>query len=234
MDGSSNISFAVWGAGGIVLAALLSYFIFVLMSLSNTSPSLVRQGFTGSVKEGFGAVVGAGEPNCMRDSSEASALVAIFEGRVESVEEANPDLEELKVLLGKLCCMKRDLTAVSSVVNATLYSPFATAHDVEPVAETVGRCFAKTIPKRDLELSFDKWKARGRLLLTRLCAAAEMDGSEKKKVNGLFDSVLVDVFDITNQKCFAAVAAPGPDGPRDVKDYTPPSLNDLKPYTGYY
>lgn len=227
---SSKLSLASMAFFGLVAAIVISYFVYMMMCRSNTMPSVkATEGFYGA------PVVGAGDPNCMRDSSEAAAIVGLFMDSAQTAEEGSPDLQELKVLLGKLACMKRDLIQVSGVVNATLYSPFSTAHDVEPVAETVGRCFAKTIPPRDLEISFDKWKARGRFLIRRLCSAYNLDEGSAKKAMSLFDAVLVDVYDVAQQKCFKGEAEiMGKISPRDVSPFTPPTLVEMRDYTGYY
>ena len=225
--GFSQFSFSVWAVLGVVVGVLVAYLSFVMLCRAKTMPKFA---------EGFGApVVGAGQPDCLRESNEAAAIIGAFQDRVGSVEEGNPDLDELKVLLGKLCCMKRDLVAVNGTVNATLYQPFMTAHDIEPVAETTGRCFAKTIPERDLSLSFDKWKTRGRFLISRLCSASDMTPTEKGKMDSLFNQVLVDVYDIAQQRCLAGT--PSIDAkatPRDVGAFSPPALDDLREYTGYY
>ena len=225
--GFSQFSFSVWAVLGIVVGVLVAYLVFVMLCRAKTMPKFA---------EGFGApVVGAGQPDCLRESNEAAAIIGAFQDRVGSVEEGNPDLDELKVLLGKLCCMKRDLVAVNGTVNATLYQPFMTAHDIEPVAETTGRCFAKTIPERDLSLSFDKWKTRGRFLISRLCSASDMTPVEKGKMDSLFDQVLVDVYDIAQQRCLAGTPTIDAKAtPRDVGAFSPPALDDLREYTGYY
>jgi hypothetical protein len=222
-----KFSFSTWAVIGIVIALTVSLLIFAMLKRGNTVPKIA---------EGFGApVVGAGIPDCLHESNEAAQIVSIFMGRVDSVEQGPPDFEELKVILSKLACMKRDLVGVAQVVNATLYQPFVTAHDVEPVAETVGRCFAKTIPPRDLEISFDKWKTRGRFLLARLCGAAQFDAAQTQQVNALYNTVLVDVYDIASQRCLAGQPEiMGKDTPRDVTAFSPPEIKDLREYTGYY
>ncbi len=224
----SKFSFSVWAVLGVIIGIFIAYLALTMITKADTMPKFV--------KEGFGApVVGAGIPDCLRESNEAAQIISLFLGRVGSVEEGAPDLEELKVLLSKLACMKRDLVSTAGVVNATLYQPFATAHDVEPVAETVGRCFAKTIPPRDLEISFDKWKTRGRFLINRLCGAANYDAAQTQQVNSLFNTVLVDVYDIAQQKCLAGQPEIMDKAtPRDVKPFSPPELEDLRKYTGYY
>jgi len=225
--GFSQFSFSVWAVLGIVVGVLVAYLSFVMLCRAKTMPKFA---------EGFGApVVGAGQPDCLHESNEAAAIIGAFQDRVGSVEEGNPDLDELKVLLGKLYCMKRDLVAVNGTVNATLYQPFMTAHDIEPVAETTGRCFAKTIPERDLSLSFDKWKTRGRFLISRLCSASDMTPAEKAKMDTHFDQVLVDVYDIAQQRCLAGTPTIDAKAtPRDVGAFSPPALDDLREYTGYY
>jgi hypothetical protein len=222
-----KFSFSTWAVLAIVISVIVAILIFAMMRRGNTVPK---------VAEGFGApVVGAGIPDCLHESNEAAQIVSIFLGRVDSVEEGAPDFEELKVILSKLACMKRDLVGTAQVVNATLYQPFATAHDVEPVAETVGRCFAKTIPPRDLEISFDKWKTRGRFLLNRLCGAAEFSPAQTQQVNALYDTVLVDVYDVASQRCLAGQPEiMGKNTPRDTDAYSPPALKNLREYTGYY
>jgi hypothetical protein len=222
-----KFSFSAWAIIAVVIAVSVGLLIFAMLGRGKTVPR---------VSEGFGApVVGAGVPDCLRESNEAAQIVSIFLGRVESVEEGAPDLEELKVILSKLACMKRDLVGVAQVVNATLYQPFVTAHDVEPVAETVGRCFAKTIPPRDLEISFDKWKTRGRFLINRLCGAAEFDAAQTQQVNALYNTVLVDVYDIAQQRCLKGQPEiMGKNTPRDVSAFSPPEIKDLREYTGYY
>lgn len=224
-EGFSSFTFSVWAVLAIVIGVSIAYLIFVLLRGSKTVPKIA---------EGFGApVVGAGMPDCLRDSSEAAALVGMFAEKIGSVEEGRPDLQELTLICSKLACMKRDLVAVNGRVNATLYQPFSTAHDVEPVAETVGRCFAKTIPPRDLEISFDKWKGRGRFLIKRLCAAANLNETEARNATGLFDGLLVDVYDIASQKCISE--PPGEKtGAREAKPYSAPALENLREYTGYY
>ncbi len=221
-----KFSFSAWAIIAVVIAVSVGLLIFAMLGRGKTVPR---------VSEGFGApVVGAGVPDCLRESNEAAQIVSIFLGRVESVEEGAPDLEELKVILSKLACMKRDLV-VAQVVNATLYQPFVTAHDVEPVAETVGRCFAKTIPPRDLEISFDKWKTRGRFLINRLCGAAEFDAAQTQQVNALYNTVLVDVYDVAQQRCLKGQPEiMGKNTPRDVSAFSPPEIKDLREYTGYY
>ena len=219
MDGTG---FSVWAFLALVLGLFFAYMTFVLMRNGRTMPRV----------EGFGAPVAGVGPDCLRDSREAAGLIGLFSGKTSSVEAGPTDLQELTAICSKLACLKRDLMAVVGQVSATLHQPFATAHDLEPVAETVGRCLAKSLPARDLELSFDKWKTRGRFLLKRLCTAYGLTPAEQKQADDLFNGLLVDVYDVALQRCVATVSdAVDPHQPAPL---SPPELDGLRPYTGYY
>ena len=138
---------------------------------------------TSSSYEGFGGVAkGAGVPDCLRDSQNASDLYTIFSNHKSLTEEGVDDFRELTLLLSKTCCLKKDLLNPSGIVEATRYQQYSTAHDVEPVAETAARCLAKTIPQRDLEIGLDKWNLRGKELIRKLCTNYNLNNSELNKV----------------------------------------------------
>ena len=183
--------------------------------------------------EGFygGAVRGTGSPDCLRTSSEGAALVAMF----QCDAAAESDHHELSQIVGKLSCFKKDLMSTAFVVDATRKQEFVTMHDIEPIGETTGRCFAKTISPRDLELSFDKWTQRGELLVNRLSAADKLSPADADKAMSLFRAVVRDVKDVARGACF--VGEPmiaGKPGPRDPHPFESPDLKDLGTYSGYY
>jgi hypothetical protein len=188
--------------------------------------------------EGFygGVARGAGIPDCFQANTAAARLFSIFAGRVGSVEQGTPDLSEFKLLLSQLGCFKKDLIGVAGVVDATRYQPFATQINMEPIAETTARCFAKTIPKRDLDLIFDKFKTRGNFLLTRLCTAADLTESETRASENLYAAFLKDVREIAEAKCLAGEPTINdkPISPREPVPRTPDGLEELRPYKGYY
>jgi hypothetical protein len=192
----------------------------------------------GAIFEGFaGPVAGAGMPDCLRSSKEAAALYELLAGKVNRTEEGPDDLRELQLILGKLACFKRDLTGAAGVVAATRTQPFSTAHDLEPIAETTARCFAKTIPQRDLSLSFDKWGSRGTFLLKRLCTSLALSNTEEEEALRLFGGLMADVSDIAMGRCCNAAGEAilaGQVQPRMVGGYEPPGLNELRGYEGYY
>jgi hypothetical protein len=184
--------------------------------------------------EGFVAR-GSGSPDCLRKSLEGSQLVALFQGRKSTVSEGAADLNELTQIVSKLSCLKSDLTNPSYTVEATRYQPFVTMHDIEPVAETTGRCFAKTIPPRDLELAFDKWTSRGEVIIRRLCTGYQLNPEEVDKSQALFRALIGDVKDIARGACLQGEPMiAGKPGPRDPHPYENPELIDVGTYTGYY
>lgn len=186
--------------------------------------------------EGFGGVaVGSGMPDCLRASAEGGQLADFFTSRESKAEEGADDLREFLLLLGKLSCFKKDLMGAAGVVEATRYQPYSTAHDIEPVAETTARCFAKTIPPRDLAISLDKWSGRAAQLLRRLCTAYDASPDEFVKLNETFATMLADVRDVAEKTCFAGtpIIAGKPQG-RDVQGYLPNDAVDLGPYKGRY
>jgi len=187
--------------------------------------------------EGFAQpVLGAGQPDCMATSKDCAALYEMLNSRSLKTEEGPDDLRELRVILSKISCMKRDLLGNAKVVQATRYQPFATSHDLEPIAETVARCFSRTIPQRDLSLSLDKWGTRGTFLIKRLCTSLNLSDAEEKEALRLFGDAMADITDVALGECCNSgkVVIGGLDSPRMVGGYTPPATQALREYKGYF
>lgn len=229
---------------GLVVAGLIVAVAYIFWKKSNTMPKV--QGFedlsgvvdiSGAKTEGFfgGVAVGAGQPDCLRTSSEAAQIYGIFLNRTSSTEEGSPDLDELRLLLSKLACFKKDLMGTAGVVEATRYQAYATSMDMEPVAETTARCLAKTIPKRDLELSLDKWTKRGKVLISKLCTSYNLTESEVTTAENQFDALMADISDVSRSVCLAGEPTiNGKPTPRSPGGYEPSDIQDLGPYKGYY
>jgi hypothetical protein len=217
---------------GFFVALLIAGIVYGSVYIWNTrakSPSI--QGFYG----GAAVTGGSDAPMCLQTSSEASALASMFRGRAYSAEEGEPDRREFILLLSKVACFKKDLVSPSGIVEATRYQEFRTSLDIEPTAETTARCFAKTIPNRDLEIILDKWKSRGSFLLRRLCVSFDLKPDEVKKAEGLFDKLMFDIADIARGACLkGTVELAGRPGPRDAHPMTPPELEELREYSGWY
>jgi hypothetical protein len=199
-----------------------------------------NEGFSnrsGRASEGFygGAARGAGVPDCTRSSLEGARLIAMFQDRKTGYSVGPEDYRELTQIVSKLSCFKKDLVSPSHIVEATRYQNYVTAHDIEPIAETTGRCFARTIPPRDLELSFDKWSSRGELLIKRLCTEYRLSTEEVTEAEKLFRALIRDVKDIARGVCLAGEPTiVGKPGPREPHPFSDPALEELGPYTGYY
>jgi hypothetical protein len=210
-----------------VLVTGISVFMLVnVWKLSSNGPQT----------EGFGAPAkGTGVPDCLRTSQEASDIYEIFSSKLNTTEEGPDDLRELTLLLSKTSCMKKDLLSPSGIVEATRYQAYSTAHDIEPVAETVARCLAKTIPERDLDIGLDKWNTRGKELIRKLCTSFKVTDGELKTLDISFKKHIDDITDIAKSQCLKGdVEIGGKKGPRDVGAYEPPGLSELREYKGYY
>jgi hypothetical protein len=248
----SGTKYLVLATIGLFIAAFATSVGYFWWMSGNTRPT--PEGFTfasailstmGSGKQGFqsqiegfyaGPAVGAGVPNCMQSSKDCAALYALLTRRLPATEEGPDDLRELQLILSKISCFKRDLTGVAGVVEATRYQPFSTAHDLEAVAETTARCFARTIPQRDLSLSLDKWGSRGTFLIKRLCTSEKMTEAEEKDALRLFGDAMADISEIALGRCCntdVGVIAGQPQ-PRVVGGLEPPALVNVRKYDGYY
>ena len=184
--------------------------------------------------EGYGGIAhGAGSPSCLRSSAEGAQLIDMFQGKNSRFEEGPDALKELTVLVGKLSCFKKDLVSPSYIVNATRMQPYSTTHDIEPIAETTARCFAKTVSPRDLGISLDKWTSRGEALVKKLCTSYSLTSGEVETAQKLFRAVIRDVSDIARSSCLAGEPSiAGKPGPRDAHPYE--KVTDFGTYTGYY
>ena len=245
-------SFQVWEIVGdngsyllvaalVILAVIgIGYFIFYMRS--KTMPKITpfedmpEEEKEEKEVEGFygGVAVGAGIPDCLRTSSEAAQLHDLFAVKFGGSEEGSADFREFRTLLSTLACFKKDLMGVAGQVEATRYQPFLTQIDLEPIAETTARCFAKTIPPRDLELAFDKWSKRGHFLITRLCTSASLTESEANKADATYKKFVDDLYDIAKDKCLTGtpLIAAEP-APRDAKPFDAGELSG-RDYHGYY
>jgi len=223
------------------------FMVYLFVRKRDTLPWVPMEGFSGfgllnpahpTAAEGFsGVVAGAGSPDCLYTLAGAAELLSVFEqAGVESVSEGPRDYSELRLILSKLACLKKDLMSPSGIIQATLYQPYATTHDREPVAETTARCFAKTIPARDLDISFETWRDRGQELLRRLCTAASLSETQASAQEQRFARLWADVYDVAKGACLKGIPsiAGKPVGPRDPAPYVPADVSAVGPYEGYY
>jgi hypothetical protein len=225
--GAGEGGFSMWWViGGIIVASLLAFGIYLVIGRAETRP--LKQGFYG------GPINGTSGLACGRMSSEAERLVAIFASKQLDVgEEGQMDLHDLKNVLSKMLCMKQDLMAPQQTITAAKELGFATHMDIQPVADLTARCFSKTVPERDLSIQFGKWREFGLDMVRRLCTAGSLTEAESKEAEDLFVAVWKDAMDVALGACIGTIPS-GKVSPHDAAPRTPESIVDLQPYDGYY
>jgi len=222
----TSTSFFVFFA--IIIAVAVGLVTMSVFSRRNTVPSGVRA-------EGFqGPAMGVSDLPCGQESTEARALAEMFFNKASSTEEGEPDLKELRQILSKLCCMKHDLMSPGQVVQNMMYLPYNNTHDRENPADTVARCFTKSISPRDLDITFATWKERAVTLISRLCTSYKFSSAEVDNAMQLFMALWDDVFSIAKNACSPPPKADENESPRDPKGHIPESVQELGTYTGYY
>jgi hypothetical protein len=225
----------------IALVAILAYFVastFFHGRYTVPLPSY-KSGFVGSMEEkeveGFTVPERSflpPPPDCYTEDE--TRIVSVFNGRKSTTEEGGRDLVEFKHLLNKMSCFKKDLVSPKYTINATLKQPFITTHDIEPISETTGRCFAKTIPPRDLDLAMDKWTERGSFLILRLCTSFSLNDAEAGQMETNFQSFLRDVYDTAREKCLQKEPHDASRGPRDPSPFSVGTDVQIGEFNGYY
>lgn len=211
----------------ILIAVGAGLMVHYVLSRMNTVPSGPKEGFQGPS-------MGVSNLPCGQESAEARAVLELFHNKISTTDEGKPDLIELKQILTKLCCMKHDLMGTSQVVQSMLYIPYNNSHDRENPADTVARCFTKSIPPRDLDITFGTWKQRGLSLISRLCTSYKLSSSESDEAVQLFTAAWMDVFSIAKNACSPPPKAPENESPRDPKGHILEYVKELGPYDGYY
>ena len=184
--------------------------------------------------QGFNAVNGVGAVPCGQDSVEAESLYALFSGRdLSSTEDGKKDLNNLRNLLARFACMKRDLLSPSGLISAEKELQFCTYSDIQPSAETTARCLSKQIPERDLDIQFEKWKLYGLDLIRRLCTSAHLTEQEVQVADKQFIALFNDVYQISVIKCLTGKSIEQDPSRHDPAKYMAPELKNLQPYEGY-
>jgi len=217
----------------ILLVTVLSYFVastFFYGKYTVPLPSY-KSGFQGS--EGFTIPPPTLLPSPEQCISVTGISILNAFSAKSSTEEGERDLLELTHMINKLSCFQSDLTSAAYTVSATLKQPFITTHDVEPISETTGRCFAKTLPPRDLDIAMDKWTDRGNFLIRRLCTSYSLTNSDVAEVEANFQTFIRGIYDTARESCLQKepldVSARGPRDPAPFSART----RDGE-YTGYY
>lgn len=208
----------------------------IIEPFSSLSEGILAQvGAPEGLHEGFGSVArGAGAPDCLRVLPDAAKVAT-------ALNDDSDDARELVVLVGKLACFKKDAIGTAQVIEATRYQPFSTSHDLQPITETISMCFAKNLPKRDLDLIFGKYRNRGIDLIHKLALAQNKSDRELVAYEKSYLSAMDDVTALAEQVCLGdsnpLLQGGGPVSLNDVgrvEGVTTGDVADLKPYDGYY
>ena len=213
----------------MAIAAAVSLISYAMITRNKTIPSgnWMIEGWQGPPK-------GVSQIQCGQESSFATNLLDIFASKESTTGDGDADLVELKLITSKLCCIKHDLMSTNQVVQSSLTLPFSTSHDRENPAETVSRCFSKSIPPRDLEISFTTWRERGLNLLDRLCTSYNLSNSEESSAKKNFMSVWFDTYNVARGVCSPDEDVSNKPSPRDPKGFITETVKSLGQYTGYY
>lgn len=223
--GGSTIN-KTWILYGILIAALVFTVVYLFVGRADTRP--ITQGFYG------GPINGTSQLPCGRMSAEAEQVMAIFTSKQLTVKQ-NEDLHDLRNLLSKLCCLKQDLMAPQHLIAATKELGFETHMDIQPLADLTARCFSKTIPDRDLQIQFIKWRDYGVDLIRRLCTAASLSEQEVLHVEKLFFAAWKDVYEVSQSTCLSSVGEGAfKQSPHEAGAHIPENIKDLGPYDGLY
>jgi hypothetical protein len=226
--GSTTLYFFV----SLLAAAVALLVGYVTINRSGTIGSGTWHGSAST--EGFqGPRRGVSDIPCGQESSFVTNLADLFSTKKSTTGDGEADLTEFKVILSKLCCLKHDLMSPNRVVRATLHLPFVTVHDRENTGDTVGRCFANSLPPRDLDIIFETWRDRGLTLLDKLCTSYTLTDSEGKAAKGDFMSVWSDTYDVARTVCIPCKKDES-SSPREPKGFVHESIRDLAGYFGYY
>jgi len=222
------------GVAAVAIAVIISVMWYfwgnkTMPKTSGFSDASGHEGFFG------GVAVGSGDPDCLRSSSEAAQLYSTFRSRTSTTSEGPEDLSELRLLLSKMACFKKDLLGTAQQIEATRYQAYATSMDIEPIAETTARCFAKTIPKRDLDIILEKWSTRAQTLIVRLCTSMTFSEAEHRQAESLLNALVKDISDVARSVCLAGTPTIGgkPVG-RELSGLESASLQEQGTYKGYY
>jgi hypothetical protein len=208
---------------GLLSLAIAGYFLMMAILLFlYFRPKFVKEPF---VHEGFTTVAIDNEsmPKCLARDTEAQRLLTSFHRMGTQHSE---EYEELKLILQKALCLDADVTGPASGPYSTYTLPFATSHDIEPIASFVGRCVRKVIRERDIVMLIETFRSRGAVLIARLC------NSNVHQHLFAFHAILDRVQRNITPVCVAPKATLDiPAGPRDPGYYESEAIQNLTPYT---
>jgi hypothetical protein len=200
---------------GMLLLAIIVIFIYI-------RPAYLSEGFATA------AVDPVLMPKCVQRDAEAQNLLS----QVNSVVVKNPEnvqaFGELQLILSKFLCMDADITGQGAGIYTTYNLPFNTYHDMEPVANFVGRCLGNSLKERDITLTLDKLEKRGAELLKGL-SSCPME--QKTAWIGMLHNIANRTASAVNSVCLKPHSSlDRPSGVRDPGFFDPVGLSGPAQY----
>jgi hypothetical protein len=195
----------------LTIGFLILFFITALLYL--------YPGFLGQ-REGFTtiAVDPTYHPKCFARDAEAQRLLAEVVNSVPNTPEGIQWVDEFRLILTKLLCIDADITGSGSGVYSTMSLQFNTFHDMEPVANFVGRCLNRSLRERDVSLTLKKLETRGSELIM---GTPGVDKAQKQLWVGALHNIATRTSQAIHKVCL--VPAANMDRPAGVRD---PGYND--------
>jgi hypothetical protein len=181
--------------------------------------------------EGFTTIAIEGEimPRCLTRDPDSQALLAQLYNKAAPNTAAGEAYDEFKLILQKLLCIDADVTGMGAGAYSTYQLPYATAHDIEPAANFVGRCVRNAVRERDVFMVLEKFESRGNVLLKTICSG---DSAATNTNIAAFNRIIKRIGASITSRCLSEKANMDvPAGPRDPGYYTPNSVEELSEYT---
>ena len=153
------------------------------------------------------------QPKCFARDAEAQRLLAELVAALPRTPEGVQWLDELRLILTKFLCIDADITGSGSGVYTTMDLQFSTFHDMEPVANFVGRCLNRSLKERDISLTMKKLETRGSELLMGL---TKIEKSQRELWVASLHNIAMRTSQAIHRVCLMPVASlDRPAGPRD-------------------
>jgi hypothetical protein len=201
---------------------LLLFFVTVLLYVY---PNFLKE------IEGFStiAVDPVYSPKCFARDAEAQRLLAEVVNAQPSTPEGIQWVDEFRLILTKLLCIDADITGSGSGVYSTVDLQFNTFHDMEPVANFVGRCLNRSLKERDIKLTLEKLETRGAELLKGYTG---VDKTQRDLWVASLHNIATRTSQAIHRICLTPMASlDRPAGPRDPGFYdTAKGLSKPAPY----
>lgn len=193
----------------VAISIVVGLIAYIVIKFRKTTP--LNEGFSddsnrGNIVNSIDSVVPV----------EFAGICKNYETAAVQTEDGRADLRELSLILGKLSAIKSDLENPAATVNKTAKLPYTTSHDREQVGEIVARCLSKTIPQRELDITFESLRNRGQSLIYRL---AKQSGKDTAVSAQQFAGIWNIVYETAKQRCIAGAPASKVLGPREAAPY---------------